>query len=133
MLAYLCVALGGALGAILRYVTVIGAQNFWGLRFPYGTLLVNTSGSFLAGFILTLLTGRWSGGEYWRLFFIVGFLGAYTTFSSFAAETIIMFRQEQWLKLSTNILLNNIGSLLMVFFGAFCARYLLLLFQGTKF
>lgn len=122
---YLAVALGGALGAISRYVTVMCAQNYWGLRFPYGTLIVNTAGSFLAGFFLTLLIGRFNAEEYWRLFFFTGFLGAFTTFSSFAAESLFLFEQEQWLKLVANVLVNNIGALTMVLLGTYCARGLL--------
>ncbi|WP_058472443.1 fluoride efflux transporter CrcB [Legionella quateirensis] len=122
---YLAVAFGGSLGAISRYATVIFAQNIWGLRFPYGTLIVNTLGSFLAGFFLTLLVGRFSAEEYWRLFFFTGFLGAFTTFSSFAAESLFLFEQGQWLKLLINILVNNIGALTMVLVGTFVARSLL--------
>jgi CrcB protein len=122
---YLAVALGGSLGAISRYITVLFAQNVWGLRFPYGTLIVNTSGSFLAGFFLTLLIGRFNAEEYWRLFFFTGFLGAYTTFSSFAAESLFMIEKGQWSKLIANILVNNVGSLTMVLLGTFLARYLL--------
>lgn len=120
--SYLAVAIGGALGAISRYATVMCSQNLLGWRFPYGTLLVNTLGSFLAGFFLALLVGRYSGEEYWRLFFFVGFLGAYTTFSSFAVETLFLYEQGAWLKLMLNMLFNNIGALLMVFLGTFLAR-----------
>ena len=122
---YLAVAFGGALGAIARYATVIFAQNVWGIRFPYGTLIVNTVGSFIAGFLLTLLVGRFNAEEYWRLFFFTGFLGAFTTFSSFAAETLFMFERSQWLKLFTNVVVNNAGSLTMVLLGTLLARYLL--------
>ena len=121
---YLAVAFGGSLGAIARYATSMIAQNLWGLRFPYGTLIVNTFGALLAGFFLALLTGRFSGGEYWRLFFFTGFLGAYTTFSSFAAESMFMFQRGQWLKLFTNILLNNVGAFSMVVIGFLLAQYL---------
>lgn len=121
---YCAVALGGSLGAIMRYVIVMSAQNYWGLRFPYGTLIVNTVGSLLAGFFLGLLVGRYSGEEYWRLFFFTGFLGAFTTFSSFAAESLFMFEQRQWTKLIANVLINNIGSLSMVLIGTLIAQYL---------
>lgn len=121
---YIAVAFGGSLGAIARYGVVIFAQNFWGLRFPYGTLIVNTVGSFLAGFFIALLVGRYSGEEYLRLFFFTGFLGAFTTFSSFAAESMWLFEQEQWMKLLANILLNNGGALFMVLIGTIFARYL---------
>lgn len=122
---YLAVAFGGTLGAISRYAVVMFAQNIWGLKFPYGTLIVNTLGSFLAGLFITLLVGRFSAEEYWRLFFFTGFLGAFTTFSSFAAESMFMFESGQWLKLFTNILVNNIGSLIMVLLGTFLARYII--------
>lgn len=122
---YLLVALGGSMGAVARYASVLITQAVWGIRFPYGTLLVNCLGSFMAGFFLTFFVGRFNAGEYWRLFFITGFLGAYTTFSSFAAESLLLYKEEQWLKLCSNIVLNNIGSLAMVFIGALCARYML--------
>ncbi|CAM2890881.1 fluoride efflux transporter CrcB [Legionella worsleiensis] len=122
---YLAVAFGGALGAVSRYATVLMAQSMWGLRFPYGTLIVNTLGSFLAGFFLTLLVGRFSAEEYWRLFFFTGFLGAFTTFSSFAAESLFLYEQGLWLKLLINVLVNNIGALMMVLAGTCIARFLL--------
>lgn len=126
LLAFLIVALGGSLGAMARYVTVLFAERLGGLEFPFGTLLVNTLGSFLAGFFLSLLIGRYSGEIYLRLFFFTGFLGAFTTFSSFAAESMFMFEHSQWQKLAINILMNNIGSLLMVLLGAYLARYIIL-------
>ncbi|HRD69041.1 MAG: fluoride efflux transporter CrcB [Legionella sp.] len=122
---YFAVALGGAFGAISRYLVVLFAQNLWGLRFPYGTLIVNTTGSFLAGFFLTLLIGRFNAEEYWRLFFFTGFLGAYTTFSSFAAESLLLFERNQWFKLFSNILANNMGSLSMVLLGTVAAKWLI--------
>lgn len=125
--AYLAVALGGSLGAISRYATVMLAQDVLGIRFPYGTLIVNTLGSFTAGFFLALLVGRFNAEEYWRLFFFTGFLGAYTTFSSFAAESLILFEQGYWLKWLGNIMLNNVGALLMVFIGTAVARSLFLI------
>ncbi|HAT6978109.1 TPA: fluoride efflux transporter CrcB [Legionella pneumophila] len=123
---YLAVAIGGSLGAISRYLVTIMAQNTWGIKFPYGTLLVNTIGSFLAGFFLIVLTGRFSAEESFRLFLFTGFLGAFTTFSSFAAESLFMFEQGYWFKLITNILVNNVGSLSMVFIGTLVAKYVLL-------
>ena len=126
---YLFVALGGALGALARYTTILAAQSVCGLRFPYGTLIVNTSGSLFAGFLLSFLVGRFNAGELWRLFFFSGFLGAYTTFSSFAAESLMMLKSGQWLKLSANIVLNNVCSLAMVLLGALLARFLLTVFH----
>jgi CrcB protein len=124
--AYLVVAIGGSIGAIARYAIVLFAQNVWGITFPFGTLIVNTAGSFLAGFFLTLLVGRFNAEEHLRLFFFTGFLGAFTTFSSFAAESMSMFERGQWNKLLTNILVNNIGALSMVLLGTLMARYIIL-------
>ncbi|CEG57988.1 putative fluoride ion transporter CrcB [Legionella fallonii LLAP-10] len=123
---YLAVALGGSIGAIARYAIVIFSQRVWGIYFPYGTLIVNTLGSFLSGFFLVLLVGRFSAEMYWRLFFFTGFLGAFTTFSSFAAETMFLFEQGQWFKLFVNVLANNVGSLAMVLLGTFMARFFVL-------
>ncbi|KGP62259.1 camphor resistance protein CrcB [Legionella norrlandica] len=123
---YLVIAIGGSLGAISRYLVTIMAQNVWGINFPYGTLIVNIVGSFLAGFFLTVLVGRFSAEESFRLFLFTGFLGAFTTFSSFAAESLFMFEQGYWFKLITNILINNIGSLSMVLIGSLIAKCILL-------
>jgi CrcB protein len=119
------VAAGGALGAICRYVVFILSQQIWGLKFPYGTLLVNSSGSFLIGFLLIALSGRWGGSDNLRLFLLTGFLGAYTTFSSFAAESLLLFEHQQWFKLLANILLNNLFAFIAVFAGWQTAKWLL--------
>ena len=126
MLPYLVVGIGGAIGAITRYVTVIASQDLWGLRFPYATLMVNCIGSLLAGMLLAILVGRYNAGEYWRLFVFTGFLGGYTTFSSFAAENLFLIEQAQWNKLFLNITLNNIGSLALVWAGTFIAKRFIL-------
>jgi len=84
---YLVVAIGGALGAVARYwvATVIGTR--YPSAFPYPTLIINITGSFVIGLFLTLVSERLHISPTWRLGFAVGFVGAYTTFSTFEFET----------------------------------------------
>src|SRR5437762_9995430 len=84
---YLIVMLGGAAGSLARYVAGTAIMTRFGGRFPLGTLIVNSTGCFLIGAIMTLLTRGAAPHPNWRLLLVVGFLGGYTTFSSFAYET----------------------------------------------
>jgi len=80
---YLIIGLGGFLGANARYLLSGWAAQKWGASFPYGTLLINATGSFILGLFLAATTGRVLVDPRWRLFFAIGFLGAYTTFSTY--------------------------------------------------
>jgi len=82
------VGLGGALGAIARYLVGVWFVERWGTGFPYGTLLINVSGCFLIGLFLTLSAERFDLHEAWRFLVPIGFIGAYTTFSTYAYETV---------------------------------------------
>ncbi len=102
---YLMVLMGGATGSLARYVVNMAIMNRMTGRFPAGTVLINISGSFLIGLLMTLLTERLSHPN-WRLLLVVGFLGGYTTFSSFEWETLGLVRDgARWLAL-----LNVAGS-----------------------
>src|SRR5260370_18260523 len=83
------VRLGGAAGTLARYVAGTAIMTRLGGRFPPGTLIVNSTGCFLIGAIMTLLTRGAAPHPNWRLLLVVGFLGGYTTFSSFAYETFV--------------------------------------------
>ena len=114
---YLVVMLGGAVGSLTRYVVGAAIMSRLGVRFPMGTLLVNVSGSFIIGMLMTLVTER-QPHPYWRLLLVVGFLGGYTTFSSFAWETLALVKEGgRWLAL-----VNAVGSVvfgyLAVWLGA---------------
>jgi CrcB protein len=96
IMPFLVIAAGGVLGANARYLVGLWAAERFGSTFPYGTFLVNVSGSLLVGFVLTLLTERFAIYPLWRLFFVTGFLGAYTTFSAYTWETAELMRGGAW-------------------------------------
>lgn len=79
--------LGAALGGVARYIVATAVSARYGGRFPLGTFLINVTGSFGIGLLMTILTERSTPHPYWRLLLVVGVLGGYTTFSSFEWET----------------------------------------------
>lgn len=124
MLVLLLIALGGGLGATSRFGTNMLAASLLGTRFPYGTALVNSVGSFFAGFLMILLMERFALSDYWRLFLMVGFLGGYTTFSSFSWETWMLYQNGEYLIACVNVLVNNVFALGLAFLGMHLARWL---------
>jgi fluoride exporter len=90
---YVLILLGGGAGSLSRYLVGLAIMTRFAGRFPWGTLAVNVTGSFLIGLLMTLLTERWQPHPYWRLLLVVGFLGGYTTFSSFEWETYSTVRE----------------------------------------
>ncbi len=94
MSTYVLVALGGLLGANARYLVSTWSAARWGTSFPFGTLLINVTGSFVMGFFLRVLAGRFDDNADARLLVATGFLGAYTTFSTFAFESVALLRQR---------------------------------------
>jgi fluoride exporter len=87
LIRYLLVVIGGGTGALARYLAASAIMTRFGGKFPLGTLVINVTGSFLIGFLMTMLTERFKLDPNWRLLLVVGFLGGYTTFSSFEWET----------------------------------------------
>jgi fluoride exporter len=97
---YLVVLAGAGLGGLARYALGTWIMAKYGGRFPLGTLLINISGAFLIGLLMTLLTERLQPHPNWRLFLVMGVLGGYTTFSSFEYETLQAVRDgERWMGL----------------------------------
>jgi fluoride exporter len=99
VLNYVLIALGSALGGTVRYRASGAIANRIGQTFPWGTLVVNVTGSFIIGFFasITAPEGRWLVGPYARNFFIIGVCGGYTTFSSFSLQTLNLAQDEEWL------------------------------------
>lgn len=120
----LWIAAGAILGANARYWVGIWAAARFGTGLPYGTLIVNLAGSFLLGFLVVLGTSRIGLPTEIRLFLAVGFLGSFTTFSSYSAETLLLQESAGTTRALTNILANNGGGLIAAWFGATLARAL---------
>jgi len=87
MINYLVVFLGGGIGSVVRFVLATSIGQRWGRSFPLGTFVINVSGSFLIGFLMTLMAELFIENPQWRLFLVIGGLGGYTTFSTFQYET----------------------------------------------
>lgn len=115
----LCVALGGSLGAISRYCIGKGVTYWLGLGFPYGTLFVNVIGSFLIGFILSCVSS-----DLIKMFFVVGFLGSLTTFSTFSMDTVAALMHGHLLKATTIVLANLFFCLVSTYLGILSSRFI---------
>lgn len=121
---FVIVALGAIFGANLRYILSRLAARIMGPVFPYGTLAINVAGSFIVGWFMIWTTERVLVDPRWRLLIVIGFCGGFTTFSSFAYETMALFEQGQWGLMVTNIVANNLLSLLAALVGMAVARVL---------
>jgi CrcB protein len=106
MINYLIIGAGGFIGAIARYAIGVWIGQKWGRSFPLGTFVINVSGSFFIGLIMSLFTERFMVNPQWRLLLVVGFLGAYTTFSTFEYETGRLVKDGEWLVASMNVILS---------------------------
>lgn len=120
MMQVLFVALGGAIGSVLRYLASVWAAQSWGAEFPYGTLLVNVVGCYLIGLSMVVITERLDLHPYWRLLIVSGFLGGLTTFSSFSYETLRLLEEGLWpplLNIATNLGLGLVATVLGLWTG----------------
>ena len=138
---FLAISLGGAVGALLRYyitqfsnniavkiidrntiLSVTSPHESSNMIFPWGTLIVNLVGSFLIGVLFVLIIEKSQWSETMRLFLIVGFLGAFTTFSSFSIDNFQLLAQGEIIKAMVNIVLNVSLGLLLVWLGIILSR-----------
>jgi len=115
---YLWIGLGGFLGANARYLLQVWAANQWGQNFPYGTLIANVLGSFLITLFLTaVIHGNFPIPDEIRFFFAIGFLGSFTTFSSFSYETYLQYQNHGLWWAGTNFFANTVLGLIGVLLG----------------
>ena len=116
------IMLGGAFGAIFRYLFSNGVYAWLGRGFPYGTLAVNVIGSFLMGLLTILLIEKGNVSEVVKLTLLVGFLGAFTTFSTFSMDTLNLINQGQLVRALLNMFLNVGICVLAVWLGIIIGR-----------
>lgn len=122
---YLSVALGGALGACARYGVAHFALRLLGPGYPYGTLIVNVVGSLLMGMLIETLALRWSPSPELRILLVTGFLGAFTTFSTFSLDVAVQIQKGAFFAAGSYILLSVALSIIGLFAGLQLIRMIL--------
>lgn len=120
----LWLALAGALGTLSRYAVTGVVQRLCGETFPWGTLAANCGGCLLFGLLWMLAEERLLISGEQRFIVLTGFMGAFTTFSTFAFETGVFLRDSEWLLAGANLIVQNVLGLAAVFAGLFLGRWL---------
>lgn len=113
----LFIACGGAAGSVMRFGVSSLVYSSLGRAFPYGTLTVNVSGSFLMGLMSVLLIEKFTISAEWRAAVLIGFLGAFTTFSTFSLETLQLMQQGELSKAGLNMLISVLSCVLAIWLG----------------
>jgi len=118
----LFIGIGGFFGAISRFVVSKITMNIFGNLIPYGTIAVNILGSFLLGFLFTLSVVKMSDGTAFRALVCIGFLGSFTTFSTFSLEAVNLLEEETYVLFFIYAASNVIISLVTAFLGVYTAK-----------
>jgi CrcB protein len=121
----LLIAVGGALGAVMRFLSQATVYELVGKSFPYGTLFVNVTGSFLMGLLSIFLVEKFNLGAEWHMAILIGVLGSFTTFSTFSIETLVLFEQGDMFKALANIMLSVVLCIGAVWTGAYFAKQII--------
>jgi CrcB protein len=121
----LLIAVGGALGAVMRFLSQVTVYELVGRSFPYGTLFVNVTGSFLMGLLSIFLVEKFNLGAEWHMAILIGVLGSFTTFSTFSLETLVLFEQGDMFKALANIMLSVVLCIGAVWTGAYFAKQII--------
>ena len=119
------IAVGGALGAVMRFLSQVTVYELVGRSFPYGTLFVNVTGSFLMGLLSIFLIEKFNLGAEWHMAILIGVLGSFTTFSTFSLETLVLFEQGDMFKALANIMLSVVLCIGAVWTGAYFAKHII--------
>jgi CrcB protein len=117
-------AIAGVAGTLSRYWLQGLVQRHAGSVFPWGTLVVNMAGCFLFGLVWSLAEQRWTISSEVRTIILVGFMGAFTTFSSFAFETAQLMRDAEWLLAGVNVVSQNVCGIALLFLGLALGRWI---------
>ena len=120
----LAVAAGGACGALLRMWVAQGVYGLLGRGFPFGTLVVNVAGSLAMGVVYVVFFERYAIAPEWRAALVVGFLGAFTTFSTFSMDTLALLEQGEHARAGANVVLSVVACLAACWLGMAAARQL---------
>jgi CrcB protein len=121
----LSIALGGAIGAVGRYLAMSGVGHWLGTAFPYGTLVVNVAGSFVLGALVEIMALAWSPGSELRALIVVGILGAFTTFSTFSLDVVLLFERGALSSAAIYILTSVAFSIAAFMAGMYIFRHIL--------
>ena len=119
---WIAIASGGALGAMSRFWLSTATYGWLGRGFPWGTLTVNVIGSFAIGLLTVLMLERFNLSIEWRMGILLGFLGAFTTFSTFSFETVALLEQADYLKAFSNITISVVACVSATLAGIILAR-----------
>ncbi|MDP3523102.1 MAG: fluoride efflux transporter CrcB [Hoeflea sp.] len=124
MNALALVFLGGGLGAVSRYLTGLAVMRVAGIRFPWGTLVVNIAGCLAMGLLIAWLARRSGGDAHLRLLLATGFLGGFTTFSAFSLDVVVLYERGALTAAAAYVIASVAMSILALFGGLWLARQL---------